>query len=123
MGFLTIHRICNAINGPAPTRVTLCEMLDQLTRTLAELGQRPTRILKTESWRAGGEKMLVRLRIECETGDPARPLATWYQWQHPKWEWSLAMLPIVHCGGVERTHVERLMLVPPAPQNAHEARP
>lgn len=128
-GFLTVHRICNASKGPEPTRAVLCEMLDQLTRTLAALGLRPVRVLKTESWswRAqpnGHEELLARLRIECEPGEPTRPFASWYQWQHPAWVWSLAMLPTVDLTAVERTHVETLVLVPPAtPAAGHEARP
>lgn len=72
MGILTIHRICSSHSGPAPTRPALCEMLDGLTRTLAEVGHRPLRILKTESWQVrpqGGDGwLLARLRIECEPG-------------------------------------------------------
>lgn len=124
MGFLTIHRICSSANGPAPTRAALCEMLDGLTRAMAELGRRPVRILKAESWKVrpqGGDGwLLARLRIECEGGEATRPFASWYQWQHPQWTWSLAMLPTVDCGAVERAHVDRLALVPPP---IHEARP
>lgn len=128
MGILTIHRICSSIAGPAPTGPALSEMLDGLTRTLAEVGHRPVRILKTESWQVrqqGGDSwLLARLRIECEPGEPMRPLACWYQWQHPTWQWSLAMLPTVDCGAVERAGVERLILAPPGARGAPpEARP
>jgi hypothetical protein len=125
MGLLTVHRVCRNTGGPAPTRAALCEMLDQLTRTLAELGHKPLRILKSESWKVrpqdGEGWMLARLRIECEEGEATRPFASWYQWQHPRWEWSLAMLPTV-----DLTATERLVAVhplPPPDASHHEARP
>src|SRR6266700_3903850 len=104
------HRLCHANNAPAPTIAALSEMLDQLTRTLAELRHKPTRILKTECWGWSGQ-ILVRLRIECEAGEPARPFASWFQWQHPRWEWSLAMLPTVDLARTERGQIEPLALV------------
>lgn len=127
MGLLTVHRVCRTQSGPAPTRQALCELLDQLTRTLADLGHKPVRILKSESWKCrpqdGEGWLLVRLRIECEPGEPTRPLGSWYQWQHPCWQWSLAAIPAVDCESVYRGHIEPLSLVKPVPALPHEARP
>jgi hypothetical protein len=131
MGFLTVHRICNAANGPAPTREALSSMLDQMTRTLAELRHRPVRILKVESWPwrklGGGDQLLARLRIECEDGEPTKTFHSWYQWQHPRWEWSLAMLPTVDLTSVESVAAIRPLPPPDAVRHpsasAQEARP
>jgi hypothetical protein len=117
MGYLTVHRICRIgpSREPRPPYGTLAAMLAQLADALADTGHKPVAVDRTEAWPLGEDntqatRMLVRLRIQCEPGEGTRSLASWFQWQHPGWCWSVAALPTVAC-----EMVERAILVPIAP--------
>lgn len=102
MGFVTCHRwfpLTPGSRGPQPPRPVLDAMLKELDGFLLQTHSRPVR-LETETWQrpptvepTERNDACVRIRIEVKPGFSEQPLRGWYEWQHPKWEWSRHPFP------------------------------
>lgn len=107
MGFVTTHRwFSHAVggnggghSGPQPPRAVLKSMIAECVDFLAETGMRPVRV-ELETWSrpphvepAENNALCARMRLEVEPGALDQPFATWFQWQHPRWEFSRFPFP------------------------------
>lgn len=85
-------RSCSIRHRPAPPRGAIRMMLAELECELDERSLMPV-TLTCEAWpvpRASTDEhsALARIRIEAEQGALKRSLASWYEWQHPTWQWT-----------------------------------
>jgi hypothetical protein len=87
------------VRGPAPPRRALLAMLENLAGVLRARGEHPL-AMKVESWRRpnyvapdGHNDFLARITIQSAPGLDTRSLASWFQWQHPRWRWSDSSFP------------------------------
>jgi hypothetical protein len=93
---LTASRECrstDATPGYPPLRI----MLDELEAKLAARGLKPFAV-SVSSWRTAADRILARIEIEAAPGAPgafAQSLRSWFQWQHPTWNWSSEPMPMV----------------------------
>lgn len=71
--------------GATPPRPALRGMLDDLDRQLRLAGLAPVSLV-CRSW-LEGEKAIAWITLAVESGEPSRTLSSWYEWQHPVWQW------------------------------------
>lgn len=71
---------------PQPPRPVIVAMLRELSGQLAALGYRPIALDCGSFFNSNGDNVAT-ITIAVEPGEPTRPLATWYEWQHPRWQW------------------------------------
>ena len=83
------------LHDARPPREAVRLMLDELSLMLARAGAVPVG-LRCEAWAhpspgAGDHRLVARITISAEPGEaPARPLRSWFEWQHPSWAWRAA---------------------------------
>jgi hypothetical protein len=97
MGDVTCHRWCRAggnLSGPEPSIAVLNDMLDELSRLLADTGTHAI-AMDTQSWRrpegiadTGDNDFLAQIRLKVtDEGMATRSFRSWFQWWHPRWVW------------------------------------
>lgn len=97
---LRAHRCCYGTVAPVPLRAAIRAMLAEIGLVMAARGYCAV-ALRCESWRLAPPTMLngmsefvARIEVEVEPGEMKTSLASWYEWQHPHWAWSIAPLPL-----------------------------
>lgn len=82
--------------GGAPPYAAVVLLLETIERSLQRAGMKPVNLC-CEAWRVpdrpDGMDQLALISIDGEPGEIHAPLRSWYQWQHPRWDYSRAPRP------------------------------
>lgn len=93
--------------SPLPPRRALKSMLAELEQQIVDLGYFPTGVA-CRSW-LEGTGAVARISLVAWPGDMTRSLASWYEWQHPRWNWivpptAVGIAPALATIGGEAAH-------------------
>jgi hypothetical protein len=94
------YRVRMGIDRPYPPPAAVRLMVLEIERQMRAAAMQPVSV-SCVSWspsslaRLHGDDHLARVAITCEPGEPARPLTSWFQWQHPNWTWASSPAPTI----------------------------
>lgn len=70
--------------SPVPPRRVVTAMVAELARELAAIGARPVDVL-CNAFFDGVSANIAAITLAVEPGDMPRSVASWFEWQHPRW--------------------------------------
>lgn len=99
MTTLSASRFCRSQCAPLPPRSLLTAMLADVERQMRLLGVYRPFDLRCQAWRLTRNRVqtefIAQLSVKVEPGElEGRSLASWYEWQHPRWSWVESPLPL-----------------------------
>ena len=84
----------------SPPRAAVRHMLTEINDELKARNLRPTG-LSCQRWPSAvfhaetGDDYLSCIAVMTEPGGLARPFASWFEWQHPRWQVAMAPPPMI----------------------------